>query len=178
MKTKHLTRLVMVSLLMAGLLTFVATSTKAITGTIGSTVNIECAVEIASNGGSLDFGYLAAPGNGLCDVWTVSPINGVGLVHSGTGNGTDFLSGDHSAGSFTLTGSEPIIYSVAVTTDFSDGNLTLSNLTLDPLSPQDPSPMTGDCLTLPVSVGGDLQVCPGAAQGLHNDAVITITANY
>ncbi len=178
MKTKHLTRLVMVGLLMAGLLTFVATSTKAITGSISSTVTIECAVEIAANGGSLDFGYLAAPGNGNCDVWTISTTDGASLGHSGSGNGTDFLGSDHSRGSFTLTGSEPITYSVAVSTQFSDGNLTLSNLTLSPTSPQDPSPSTGACTTLPVAVGGDLQVCPGAAQGLHNDAVITITANY
>lgn len=178
MKTKHFTTLVMACLLMAGLLAFVATNTKAVTGTIGSTVTIECAVEITSNGGSLDFGYLAAPGNGQCDVWTVSPLNGVGLVHSGSGNGTDFVSGDHSAGSFSLTGSEPITYSVEVTTPFSDNFLILSNLTLDPTSPQDPSPTTGDCVTIPVAVGGDLEVCPGAAQGIHNDAVITITANY
>lgn len=178
MKTKHLTTLVMACLLMVGALAFVSTSTKAATGTIGSTVLIECAVEITSNGGSLDFGYLAAPSDG-CDEWTVSAGGGaLALVSDGVGDGFDFNTSDHSRGDFTLTGSEPITYSVAITNNFGDASLTLSALTLNPTSPQDPSPTGGACETIPVFVGGTLQVCPGAAQGFHDDAVITITANY
>jgi hypothetical protein len=171
-------KLIISTLAIVGLLAFVSTNTQAAEDQIGSTVNIECPVEIFANGGSLDFGLLAAPTNGWCDAWTVSPINGDPLLHDGFGNGVDFLPGDHSTGSFSLTGSELIYYYVYVSTDFSDPYLTLYGLTLDPLSPQDPSPANHNCDELDISVGGTLDVCEGVATGLHTDAVITIVANY
>lgn len=179
MKKTHITTLAIVGLIMVAALAFVSTDVQAATGTIGSTVSIECPVEVISNGGSLNFGYLAAPSVG-CDEWTVSPIVGP-LVHTGSGNGFDFILTDHSKGSFQIKGSESIAYSVAVTTDFPDLFLTLSLLTLDPISPQDPSPTGTGCSTKDISVGGTLTVCPGVAPGLHaglTGAVITITASY
>ncbi len=173
---KHLATLAVGSLMFA-LVAFMLPTAHAAEGQISSTVTIECPAEVIADGGSLDFGYLAAPTTG-CDFWTVTPFNGEALGHSGSGDGYDFLPGDHSKGSFSLKGSEPITYDVGVLTQFADPNLTLNDLTLDPLSPQDPSPDNRDCLTIEISVGGTLEVCPGAVSTLHNDAVILITANY
>lgn len=178
MKRIDIAALAIVGLIIVGALAFVAANVQADTGQISSTVTIECPAEVIANGGSLDFGYLAAPGNGFCDYWTVSPNTGDPLSHSGSGDGIDFVPTDHSKGNFAIKGSELIYYYVYVSTDFADPNLTLDDLTLNPESPQDPSPTSGDCSTLEISVGGTLQVCPGATQGLHNDAVITIVANY
>ncbi len=163
--------------LMVAVVAFALPTAHAAEGQIISTVTIECAAEVLSNGGALDFGYLAAPSIGT-DFWTVTPFNGALLEHTGDGNGFDFLDGDHSKGGFTIIGSELMIYSVTVGADFSDPNLHLFNLTLDPPSPQDPGLGNGDCLEMNISVGGMLEVWPGAAQGLHNDAVIIIQADY
>ena len=173
MKKRHFATLA----LMVAVVAFVLPTAHGADGQISSTVTIECPAEVIAVGGSLDFGYLAAPTTG-CDLWTVTPMNGDPLGHSGAGDGYDFLPSDHSKGSFSIRGSEPITYSVDIGTQFGDPNLTLQDLTLDPLSPQDPSPTSQECLTLDISVGGTLEVCPGAASGLHNDAVILITANY
>ena len=176
MKKIHFVRLAIVGLMMAGLLAFVSTNVQAVTGTISSTVSIECPVEIIANGGAVAFGYLAAPSSGF-DHWTLSPAGGP-LVQSGTGDGTDFNTADHSRGDFTIKGSELIYYSVAVRTDFPTTNLNLLEpLTLSLASPQDPSPANGDCLELIIYVGGTLEVFPGAPTGAQS-ATITITANY
>jgi len=177
MKKIHFVKLAIISLMMVGLLAFVPTNVQAVTGTIGSSVTLECPVEITTNGGDLAFGYLSAPSTGdACDVWVVS--SAVAALGHPSGTGVDFDPADHSRGDFELTGSEPIYYSVAVTTDFGDGFLTLSDLTTDTPTGVDPSPGTTECLTVTVHVGGTLTVCPGVLPGTHSDAVITITANY
>ncbi len=172
-------KIIISALAIVGLLAFASTNTQAATGTISSTVNIECAVSVHANGGALAFGLLAASSDPLnpCNTWTISTVDGAPLVRAGLGNGVDF-SFDHSKGSFTLTGSEPITYSVSISVPFSDPNLVLSGLTLSGTGVVDPSVDSHDCATVPVSVGGTLQVCLGATPGLHDDARILITANY
>jgi len=64
---------------------------------------VECPVTVTGNA-ALVFGYLSAPGNGFCDYWTVSAVDGGGLTHSGAGNGVDFILTDHSKGAFKLNG--------------------------------------------------------------------------
>ncbi len=168
-------KLHIVTLALVALLALVSTSAFGATGTISSTVTIECAAAV-TGGSPLVFGLLSAPTNGFPDVWVLSALDG-SLTHTG-GNGMDFVLDDHSKGNFTLTGSEPITFTLSVQTDFPDAFLTLSAITAEVTGAVDPSPTTHECLTSsPIAVGGTLTVLEGAAAGGHT-ASILITANY
>jgi len=176
MKKKHFAGLGIAGLMVA-LVAFMLPTAQAVTGDISSTVVIECPVELNTNGGSLDFGYLSAPSSGY-DWWTVSAASPGPLVQTGTGDGHDFIPDDHSRGDFVLTGSEPIYFTVVVTTDFPTDDLNLLEpLLLSEVSGVDPSPGDPGCADLTVFVGGTLEVYPDAPTGFQS-ATITITANY
>ena len=174
---KNLTAFVIVGLLLAGVAAFVLpTSIEADTGTIQANVTVAEAIAVAGVD-ALVFGLLSAPSTGS-DTWTVNATNGP-LVQGGATSSVDLDLVDHSRGSFTIgavgAASESVTYSVAVTTDFGDGSLSLGALQMDP-----PSPSLLDAITedLTVLIGGTLTISAGAAPGLHSDAVITMTADY
>lgn len=123
------------------------------------------------------FGVLTAPTDtSVCAVWTLSVFDGLTLT---SGAGDDPIALDHNRGMFRLIGDlgATVTYSVAVTTQFGDPDLTLmiSNTNILPLSPGVLDPVTG---VLEVQVGSVLEICTGVAKGTFNDAVITITADY
>lgn len=149
-------------------------SLSAAEGSISSTVHIANPVVVQGNG-SLSFGYLSAPTNGVCDFWTIDPQTGT-MTHDGGGNGVDFIADDHSEGDFIIIGGyidgEMVNYTVDLTNDFADPYLTLHDISAYPSGPFE--------LNNPkmIMIGGTLEVCPGAEALLHTDAVITLTANY
>ncbi len=176
-------KLIISALAILGVLAFASTNTQAVivyapTGTINSSVTIECPALVGTNGGTLAFGLIAAPTAGS-DLWTL-PATGGGLSHSGTGNGFEFPTPGASRGEFIIKGSEPVYFTVEVTTDFPTTELNLlSPLLLSGTSPIDPTPLPDDhnCAEVTVFVGGTLEVFPTAPTGAQV-AIITITAHY
>ena len=127
---------------------------------------------------ALTFGTLTPPTNPLeCAIWILSAVDGLTLT---SGEGEDPVALDHSRGMFRLIGAPgaTVTYSVAVTTQFADPDLSLT------VSADNVNPATGTVIldastgVLEVYLGGVLEICPGVVIASHNDAVITLTANY
>jgi len=174
MKKKHLTAFVFASVLMAGALAFMLTSTpQAADGTIQANVSVATVVTVTGVD-ALVFGLISAPSTGT-EAWTVNAANGP-LVKSGASSSADLDLADHSRGSFTVSGDAlaSVAYSCAVTTNFSDANLSLLSCSVSPASP---TALSGTG-ALTVLIGGQLQIGFGAAPGLHADAVVTLSADY
>ena len=197
MKKLHIATLAIVGLLMVGALAFVATNVQAVvgaTGTITSTVDIECPALLTTNGGALTFGLLSAsndPSN-LCNTWEISTVTGANLTKSGGGNGVDFDVTDHGKANFGANGSKPATVSFTVS-NFPDTYVNLTAISMQVaggtavsfgLSGSLPVPLAAtDCWVegtstpVDVSVGGTLEVCLGAAEGTHT-ATINLLINY
>ena len=175
MRTQQITRCVCTVLVIFAVIAFMLPPIRAADGTIDATVEIWIPVEV--NGiDALAFGTLTPPTDPLvCAVWELNAFDGLTLI-SGQG---EHPVADHSRGKFRLIGEKgkSVGYSIEVTTPFGDLDLTLtvSNTNVNPLSPSALDVSTG---ILEVEVGGVLQICSGVKIKNHNDAVITMTANY
>jgi hypothetical protein len=125
----------------------------------------------------LDFGDLTAPTTSV-STWTVSSLDGT-MSQTGDLTSTDLYANDHNRGSFQILGTPflTVNFTVTVSTDFADPNLSLTAVEVYPSSPQS-LPDNGGVGLLDVQVGGQLSINPGVAAGVHNDAVITMVANY
>ena len=172
MKKKHFAGL-SIGALMVAVVAFMSPTVQAqATGTIEATTTV-CAGLTVTGTDALAFGSLSAPTD-VCAEWTISPTNGP-MIKTG-GNSVDPFPGDHSAGEFRIDGeaSMSVSYSVSITADFGDAGLSLTAVTFDPASPET---LDGAGQAW-VDIGGTLEICPGATPGFHNDAEITLTANY
>ena len=168
MKTKHLTRLVMVSLLMAGLLVFMSPTSHAADENMDASVELVTIVTLTSIG-ALDFGKISIP----TDIDAVWNLNGTGLSQTTSSNSATF--GGSSRGEFTINADDgqEVAFGVTINTNFPGTNApVLSALTMSVSTPQ---VMSGT--TLIVLVGGDLAIAKTVTSGTYG-ATIDVTADY
>lgn len=176
MKTQQITRCVCTVLVIIAVMAYILPPIRAAEGTIDASVLILIPLQV--NGiDALGFGTLTPPTNPLvCAVWTLNAFNGLTLT---SGQSEDPLIGDHGRGMFRLIGAlgVTVTYSVAVTTQFGDPDLTLtvSDANVNPASTSALDASTG---ILEVQFGGVLEICSDVVIKTHNDAVVTMTANY
>lgn len=172
MKKKHFAGLA-IGALMVALVAFMLPTTQAAETTMGANVTVWKGITITTNG-ALSFAVLSAPTD-MTAVWVIDPSTGA-LSETGGSNSQDIYAGDHSTGDASVTGepNETVYYTAAVTTDFGDANLTLTNATMNHASEVLDGSGNGG-----FSVGATLDILTSiTTTGLHNDAVITVTANY
>lgn len=177
MKTQQITRCVCTVLVIFAVVAFMLPPIRAAEGTIDASVTISIPLEV-NPVDVLGFGTLTPPTDlNVCAFWTLNAFNGLVLT---SGEGEDPVALDHGRGMFRLTGDPgaAVTYSLAVTTQFGDADLTLT------VSADNVNPASGavvlDATTgiLEVQFGGVLQICDEVAIKTHNDARITMTANY
>lgn len=177
MKTQQITRCVCTVLVIFAVAAFLLPPIRAAEGTIGARVEISIPIEV-NPVDVLGFGTLTPPTDlVVCAFWTLSAFNGLVLT---SGEGEDPVALDHGRGMFRLIGDPgaSVTYSVAVTQQFADPDLTLT------VSADNVNPLTGavalDATTgiLEVQFGGVLQICDEVVVKTHNDARVTMTANY
>ena len=177
MKTQQITRCVCTVLVIFAVVAFLMPPIRAVEGTIEARVEISIPLEVNPID-ALGFGTLTPPTDlVVCAFWTLSAFDGLVLT---SGEGEDPVAGDHGRGMFRLIGDPgaTVSYSVEVTTQFGDPDLTLT------VSADNVNPPTGavilDATTgkLEVQFGGILQICDEVVVKTHNDAVITMTASY
>ena len=170
MKKTYLAKLAIVSFTVVAAFAFMGTGAQAETGTIAATVSIAIPITIAGDS-DLVFGVFTAPSSGS-ETWTIGAATGD--ITTGTSDGVDLFTDDHSRGLFTISGENDaaVTYSVAKTSDFTDAGLSLTTVswtsTLTNLS------SSGD---LVVGVGGTVTIQSTAGSG-GDTAEITLTANY
>jgi hypothetical protein len=171
MKKKHFAGLA-IGALMVALVAFMLPTAQAADGTIEANVTLYTGLSV-TQAQALAFGVIIVPTTG-CNQWYLDPTNGA-MPQTGAGDGGDPFPMDHSAGAFKITGNmnTAVTYSI---TDFTDANITLTVVNADL------NPLVGTTLDgsgeANVDVGGTLEVCAGAAAGLHSDALVELTANY
>lgn len=177
MKTQQITRCVCTVLVIFAVAAFLLPPIRAAEGTIDASVTISIPLEV-NPVDVLGFGTLTPPTDpNVCAFWTLSAFDGLVLT---SGEGEDPVALDHGRGMFRLIGDPgaAVTYSVAITTQFADPDLTLT------VSADNVNPPTGtvilDDITgiLEVQFGGVLEICDEVVVKTHNDAVITMTANY
>lgn len=177
MKTQQITRCVCTVLVIFAVVAFLLPPIRAADGTIDASVEISIPLEVIPVD-VLGFGTLTPPTSTVeCAFWTLSAFDGLVLT---SGEGEDPVDLDHGRGMFRLIGDPgaAVTYSVEVTTQFGDPDLTLT------VSADNVNPPTGtvilDDITgiLEVQFGGVLQICDEVVVKTHNDARITMTANY
>lgn len=177
MKTQQITRCVCTVLVIFAVMAFMLSPIRAAEGTIDASVEISIPLEVIPVD-ALGFGTLTPPTDpNVCAFWTLNAFNGLTLT---SGEGEDPVALDHGRGMFRLIGDPgaAVTYSFAVTTQFADADLTLT------VSADNVNPASGavvlDASTgiLEVQFGGVLQICDEVVVKTHNDAVITMTANY
>ncbi len=173
MKKTPVAKLIIVSLMLVSAVAFVSPTTQAASQPMGASVTLsELPLDLTLLQ-DMYFGGLTIPTD-VNAIWTLSAI---GVLSKTGGNSQHPLLGDHRVGSIRITGQPgtSVNFAVAVTTDFAGPELTLSNLSTNFPSPKVLSDPGG---VFSVGVGGVLTITPAATPGLHNDAIITLTANY
>ena len=177
MKTQQITRCVCTVLVIFAVVAFLMPPIRAVEGTINARVEISIPLEV-NPVDVLGFGTLTPPtSSGACAFWTLSAFDGLVLT---SGEGEDPVALDHGRGMFRLIGDPgvAVTYSVEVTTQFADPDLTLT------VSSSNVNPPTGTVILddisgiLEVQFGGVLEICDEVVVKTHNDAVITMTASY
>jgi hypothetical protein len=173
MNTRRLVRIAGFLIILFVALLLAMPAIRAAEGTIPASVTISEAVTVQGVD-PLEFGMLTAPQN-AATFWTLIAANNY-LNQSGDLTSTDLIPSDHSRGSFQIFGTPDLSvnFTLSVTTDFADPELILFSPQVYPASPQ----LLDANGTLVVQVGAALQINPAAAAGVHNDAVITMVANY
>ena len=176
MKTQQITRCVCTVLVIFAVIAFMLPPIRAADATINATAEIWIPVEVHGLD-ALIFGTLTPPTDPFeCAFWTLNAFDGLTLT-SGEG---EHPVADHSRGKFRIIG-EPgksVSYSVAVTNDFGDPDLTLTVSTSSDVNPASRSALDASTGELEVEVGGVLEICSNVLVKFHNDAVITMTADY
>ena len=177
MKTQQITRCVCIVLVIFAVAAFLLPPVRAAEGTIDASVTISIPLEVAPVD-VLGFGTLTPPTDlNVCAFWTLNAFNGLTLT---SGEGEDPVALDHGRGSFRITGDPgaTVSYTVAVSKQFGDPDLTLTvtDANVNPLSGAQILDATTGILL--VEFGGVLQICDEVVVKTHNDARITMTANY
>ncbi|MHC4642287.1 MAG: DUF4402 domain-containing protein [Planctomycetota bacterium] len=173
MKTKRFYRIAGSCIVAFALILLAMSSIRAEEGTIPASVTITEALTVEGVN-SLEYGVFTAPQSSLTN-WIMSPVDG-SLSQTGDISSTDLDPADHNRGSFRILGSPgmSVYYTVAVTTDFADPYLNLVVVGAYPSSPQ----LLDTNGELVLQIGAQLNIMPQVAEGVHNDAVITLVANY
>jgi hypothetical protein len=175
MKTKRFYRIAGSWIGLFALILLATPAIRAEEGTIPASVTIAEALTVEGLN-PLEFGMLTAPSTSEAQ-WMLYPQEGSALFHySGDLTSIDPIPNDESHGTFRILGTPnmSVNYTVSVTTDFANANLSLLSVGDSPDSPQ-VLDANGEVV---VNVGGWLSILPGAAIGVHSDAVITMVANY
>lgn len=174
MKTKRFYRIAGSCIVLLALIILATPAIRAEEGTIPATITIAEGLTIDAVN-PLEFGMITAPLNGYAQ-WIVNPLTGNLVLTTGDPTSADLIANDHIRGTFRIYGTSglSVNFTVTVTTDFADPQLSLLSVQAEPPSPQILD-INGQ---LEVLVGGTLGIDPGVASGEHNDAVITMVANY
>ncbi len=172
MKKTDFAKYANIGLLVAGVVAFTAPSAEAVSDTINTNVQISPAIAITGVD-SLVFGTFSAPTSGLA-TWTVAATDNT-MTEDVTTDSVDFITDDHSRGTFDVTGANAASYTIStsVSSAFSGTGVTLTAINTFPTTP---GTLSGSGAQT-VQVGGTVTIAVGAASGLRNGS-IEMTVNY
>ncbi len=174
MKTNRLIRIAGSCIVVFAAVLLAMSSIRAAEGVIPASVLINEPLEVLGVA-PLEFGVLTPPSSSEAQ-WWLDATGGSSLAHYfGDVTSTDPIANDESRGRFQILGppSTSVNYTVSVTIDFADPQLSLLSVETSQSSPQILD-INGQ---LEVYIGGLLSINPGVATGAH-DALITMVANY
>lgn len=175
MKTRQFYRIAGSWIVLFALILLATPAIRAAEGVIPANVTIAGAPVSVEGVDPLEFGVLTLPSTSEAG-WILYPLDGLLQLYVGDVTSTDLIPNDHHRGRFRISGTAglSVNFTVEVTTDFADPQLSLLSVGPDQDTPQILD-MNGQ---LELYIGGLLSISPGAAAGVHGDAVITMVANY